>query len=161
MQRVQKRFDYQAPAEQVAAMVADPAFRDAVCRAQGVLECQVDIRPEGDGMRVRIDATQATEGIPDFAKKIVGNTTKVVQAENWSDAFNAEVSVDIQGAPAKISGTATISPEGENAVEVVDLQVTVKVPLVGGKLETLAASLLSKALDVEYEVGQQYLAERP
>ena len=42
-------------------------------------------------------------------------------------------------------------------VETVDLQITVAIPLVGGKIEGLLADLMTKALTKENEVGLDWL----
>jgi len=76
---------YDAPAAEVAAMLADPAFRQAVCDFQGVLRSTISITTPSDGhTEVVIDQWQPTSGIPSYAKKIVGDETNVVQAESWS-----------------------------------------------------------------------------
>ena len=44
--------------------------------------------------------------------------------------------------------------------ERVDMDVTVRLPLVGGKLEGLVADMLRKALDAEHRTGVEWLASR-
>jgi uncharacterized protein YndB with AHSA1/START domain len=76
---------YDAPPAEVYAMLTDPAFRQKSCDAMGVLSADITIEPEGEGARVVIDQVQPTSGIPSFAKKIAGESTRAVQTEEWAD----------------------------------------------------------------------------
>ena len=49
----------------------------------GVISADVTITPNGEGMSVHIDQVQPTEGVPGFAKKFAGETTRAVQTEEW------------------------------------------------------------------------------
>ena len=70
--RITHDLTYDAPLAEVAAMLADPAFRQEVCDYQRVLRSSVEIEPVGEGMRVRVEQVQAAHGIPAFAQKFVG-----------------------------------------------------------------------------------------
>jgi hypothetical protein len=49
-------------------------------------------------------------------------------------------------------------PEDGGVTEKVDLTVTVRLPLIGGKVEELIAEMLRKALKAEHAVGRKWLA---
>jgi hypothetical protein len=147
---------YDAPMATVIAMLADPAFRERVCDAQHATSRTVSI--SGIPGTVDIGFTQATEGVPSFAKKFVGNTVSVSQHETWSTPNAATIDMDAGVPIADIKGSLALDDRGTQTSETVTLQVTVKVPLVGGKLEALVADMLRKALAKEYEVGKAYLA---
>jgi hypothetical protein len=68
--------------------------------------------------------------------------------------------VTIPGKPGEMAGTATLVESGGRTTERVDLEVTVRLPLVGGKLEGLVADMLGKALDTEHRTGVEWLASR-
>jgi hypothetical protein len=137
-------------------MLADPAFREAVCDAQHATSRSVSI--SGIPGTVDVSFTQQTEGIPSFAAKFVGNTITVRQHETWSTANAATLDIDAGVPIAAIKGSVAVAERGTQTVETVTMQVTVKVPLVGGKLETLVADMMRKALTKEYGVGRAYLA---
>lgn len=148
---------YGAPAEQVAAMLADPAFREAVCDAQGATKRSVEITPAGEGMAVTIDQWLPTEGAPTFAKKIVGASTNVVQREDWSGKHQGDIEVTIPGKPGTIVGTATLHEVEGVTTETVELEIKVSVPVIAGKLEELIAKILGSALRAEERTGKKYL----
>ena len=147
---------YDAPLATVTAMLADQSFRERVCDAQRATSRTVAI--SGIPGTVEISFTQPTAGIPSFAKKFVGNTVSVSQHETWSTPTAATIDMDAGVPIADIRGSVALAERGVQTVETVILQVSVKVPLVGGKLESLVADMLRKALAKEYEVGKAYLA---
>jgi hypothetical protein len=149
---------YDASLTQVGEMLMDPAFRERVCDAQGAIRKTVSVGPDGGGMKVVVDAVQLAQGIPGFAKKFVGDEIQLVQTEHWSDIENARVEVVIPGKPGQMSGTVTLRESGGTTTETVAMEVRVNIPLVGGKIESLIADLLRKALRAENSVGRQYLA---
>ena len=150
---------YDAPVETVAAMLADPTFREDVCRFQGVTQVTATVAVAGDTKTVTVDQMQPTAGVPSFAKKIVGDETNIVQQETWSSPTHADITVTIPGKPGEMAGTITLAPTTTGGtLETVELTVKVKIPLVAGKLEGLIADLLLKALKAEYKVGRDYLS---
>ena len=156
--RLVHELTYDAPMADVAAMLADPEFREQVCEYQGVLRCLVSVDADDVGMEVTIDQVQAAHGIPSFAKKFVGDEINIVQQETWSTPDDAAIRVTIPGKPGEISGTARLTEAGGVTTETVDLTIKVSIPLVGGKIEGLISDLLLKALKAENHVGRDYLS---
>jgi hypothetical protein len=150
---------YEAPLTAVAEMLMDPAFREEVCQAQGAVRKSVGIVPEGGGTRVDIDVVRLSEGIPGFAKKFVGEEIQLVQTEHWADPENGRVEIVIPGKPGQMAGTMRLRESGGTTTETVEMEVKVAIPLVGGKIESLVADLLRKALRAENAVGRTYLAD--
>ncbi len=97
--RLVHELTYDASVADVAAMLADPAFREEVCDYQGVLRHEVSVAAAGDGTAVTIDQVQAASGIPSFAKKFVGDEINIVQEETWSTPEQGVISVTIPGKP--------------------------------------------------------------
>lgn len=148
---------YDADVDAVATMLMDEAFRRQVCDAQHVLSHDVSITA-GPPATVRVEQVQSAEGIPSFATKIVGDRITIVQQETWRTPTEGDIVVEIPGKPGSMRGTATLSPAGAGTVEVVELEIKVSIPLVGGKVESLVADMLRKALEKENEVGRTWLA---
>ena len=156
--RLVHELTYDAPVSEVAAMLADQGFREEVCDYQRVISRKVTVTGSGAGMDVVIDMVQPARGIPSFAQKFVGDTINIVQSESWSSETRGDITVSIPGKPGEMSGTAVLEEAGSGTVETVDLTVKVNIPLVGGKLESLIAGLLEKALIVENTVGRKWLS---
>lgn len=156
--RITHELTYDAPAAQVYAMLTDSAFRQEVCERIGVISSDTTVTPTGDGHEVVIDQRQHAQGLPGFAKKLVGDDIHIVQTETWRDPAHADVLVTIPGKPGEMTGTATLTEAGGTTTEHVDLEIKVRVPLVAGKIESLIGDMLIKALKTENVVGREYLA---
>ena len=149
---------YQASLTEVGEMLMAPGFREQVCDAQGATRRTVTVGPKAAGMEVVIDQVMPARGIPGFAKKFVGEEINLVQTEQWSDIETGSVDVVIPGKPGQMRGTIRIQESGGTTTETVEMEIKVSIPLVGGKIESLIADLLRKALKAEQAVCRDYLA---
>lgn len=157
--RIVHELKYDAPLAEVAAMLADPAFREEVCVATRAIRYDVAINgKQGDPMDVVIQYAQPTEGIPSFAKKFVGGEVEIRQAESWTSLDRGDIHVTIPGKPGEMVGTAILSEADGVTTETVTLDITVKIPLVAGKIEGLIGKILGSALRAENRTGVAWLA---
>ena len=154
MKKLSKKLTYDASADAVAAMLDDPAFREAVLERQRVKRGSVAI----DGDVARIEQVRSADDIPSFAKKFVGDEIVIVQTETWTSAHGADVELAIPGKPGEAVGTLALVESGDTTTETVELDVSVKIPLVGGKVEAMIADMIGHALDVEHQVGVEWLS---
>jgi hypothetical protein len=154
MKKLTKRLTYDAPAEAVAAMLDDPAFREAVLERQHVLRGTVDI----DGDVVTIEQVRSADDIPPVARSFVGDEIVIVQTETWTGPTGATLELAIPGKPGHAAGTLLLSESGGTTTETVELGISVRIPLVGGKIEAMIADIVAHALDKEHEVGVEWLA---
>ena len=69
------------------------------------------------------------------------------------------LSIESPGKPASASGTIRLEPDGSGTTEVVDLEIKVRIPLIGGKVERLMAEKVAAGMDVEHTVGVAWLKE--
>jgi uncharacterized protein YndB with AHSA1/START domain len=151
---------YDAAPDKVHGMLADPAFRQRVCEALRAFRHDVTIEPDGAEMSVVVDQTQPAQGIPSFAKKVVGEDIRIVQREEWDDDQHASLTLEIPGKPGRFDGRIALvaAPGGDGTVETVAGDVKVKLPMIGGRLEGLIGDLLHKALESEQRVGRAWLS---
>ena len=137
--RVVKELVYDAPVEKVAAMLTDPTFREQVLARMKVLRGSASTQ---DGV-VTIDQVQAARGVPSFVSKLIGEEIRILQVERWTSGDHADIDVTIPGKPGEMQGTVDLAASGGRTVETVDMEVTVRVPLVGGKMEAFVADMLT------------------
>jgi hypothetical protein len=156
MNKLTKKLTYDATAEAVTAMLDDPEFREAVLEQQKVVRGSATI----DGDVVTIEQVRAGDDLPSFARSFVGDEILIVQTENWTSATSADVRLTIPGKPGEAVGTLGLVESGGTTTETVVLDISVKIPLVGGKIEKLIAGIIESALDVEQRVGREWLAGR-
>jgi hypothetical protein len=138
-------------------MLTDPAFRRAVFESQDATSVEVTITGTTESGTVTIDYTQPTAGVPSFAKKLVGDGVRIVQREQWT-GDKADLHVSIPGRPGEMTGTIALTEAGGTTRETVDCEISVHMPLVGGKIERLIQEMLLKALRNEGRVGREWLA---
>jgi uncharacterized protein YndB with AHSA1/START domain len=156
--RFRHALTYDAPPTEVFAMLSDPAFREKVAAAQGVVSADVRLTPTGRGFDLDMDQVQNTAGLPSIAKKVVGDTTEITLTERWPDASGGSLEIVAPGKPTSASGTIALAEQGAGTVETVELEIKVKVPLIGGKLERLMADSIKSGMDVEQTVAAAWLA---
>lgn len=159
MKKIQQVLRYDgATIAQVREMLGTAAFREEVCDFQRVLRKEVAVTDDGTTLSVRIDQYQGTERVPSFAKKLVGGEIHIVQVEEWRTADRGDLHLEIPGKPGRMHGTAVLAETDGGVTETVDLAIEVNIPLVGGKIESLIADLLGKALRAEQKVGRDWLS---
>ncbi|GAA3531969.1 hypothetical protein AFL01nite_20290 [Aeromicrobium flavum] len=155
--KLTERFEYPATPDQVFALVSDPTFREESCRHQGARDYDVKVTTEGDTTVVTIERTMESD-MPDFIKKLTGDSVTVTQIEKWGPADaagtrTADVSVDIHGQPARMRGTSTITATGATTAMTLDGDVKVSLPLIGKRIEPEVAKAISASLREEVEFG--------
>ena len=143
----------------VFEMLADPAFREKVSAAQDVVSAKVAVDRSGEGFVFTNDQVQRTDGLPPFARKFAGDTTRAVAVEEWADETTGSLRIEAPGKPSSIDGTIALVPTGSGTTQVYELEIKVKVPLIGGKLEGLLEEQVTRGLEIEHEVGQAWLKE--
>jgi uncharacterized protein YndB with AHSA1/START domain len=157
--RFRHELQYDAPPARVFEMLADPAFRQAACEAQEVISADVQLERDGDGFTLVIDQLQRTDDLPGFARTFAGESTQAIQRETWTSADGGSLEIEAPGKPTKMVGTIRLEPTGAGTTEVVELEIKVKVPLIGGKLEKLMADKVQNGMDLEHQVGRVWLEE--
>jgi hypothetical protein len=149
---------YDAPPTAVFEMLADPAFREAACKAQDVISADVVLEREGNSFTLTIDQEQRTDDLPSFARAFAGDSTRAIQREVWEDTTGGTLRIETPGKPSEIKGTITLRPEGSGSREIIELDLKVKVPLIGGRLEKLLAERVTAGVEAEHAVGIAWLA---
>ncbi len=156
--RLRHELAYDAPPADVLAMMADPLFWDRVAAATGALSSTATVGTEGETTHVVIDQEQEVAGVPSFAKKFVGDSTRAINTQAWQGTAG-----QLRGRDAGQAHPASPAPRrsprhGTGSTLTYDLEVKASVPLVGGKLEKLVAELTTEGFDKEQVVGAAWLA---
>ena len=152
--KLTKPLPYDATAAAVAAMLDDQSFREAVLERQKVVRGSAVV----DGDVVTIEQVRSGHDLPSFARTFVGDEILIVQKETWTSPTSADIQLLIPGNPGEASGTLVLTESGGTTTETIDLDLSVRIPLVGGKIESLVAGLFGHALDVEHRVGVEWLS---
>lgn len=159
--KLTERYEYPASPEQVFGLVSDQTFREQSCERQGARDYTVTVEEQGSKTVVTIVRTMESD-MPDFIKKLTGDSVTVTQVEKWGPADasggrTADVSVDIHGQPARMTGTSTIAGTASSTTMSLDGDVKVSLPLIGRRIEPEVAKAISASLRDEVEFGKTQL----
>ena len=123
--------------------------------ATGAVEFDVNIH-RGDGVTTtRVSRTLPTAKMPSIARRFVGPTIDLVEIVTWSmvseQTWHGDAAADIavSGRDARFRGRTAIEPAGPGTRYSLAGDVVIKVPLVGGAVEKLAADALLKAVNAQ------------
>jgi hypothetical protein len=155
---------YDATPEEVFAIVTDTTFREQACEKTKALSYDVQVSTSGADTIVRVSRKMEAVDIPDMARKFVGDTLTVVQTETWHAAAadgsrTADVSGEISNTPVTLKGTASISRDGAQTVQAIDLDVKVAVPLIGKKMEPIVVDAIRAGMVKEYDLGREWASK--
>jgi hypothetical protein len=156
---------YRAPLDAVIAMLGDRKATIAKYEGMGhrdveVLECKED------GGALRIETSRVVDvDLPGFAKKVLKPTNTLHQTDEWrrSDAggWDGTFALELHGSPVQMSGTMRLAPADGGCTHDVVISVTVKIPLLGGRIAAWAADNdVRRTLDAEFAFGDQWLADQ-
>lgn len=155
---------YDAPIERCWRMFSDPASH--VAKFEGMGHHDVTVLEEealDDGLRIVVTREVDVDGIPGFAKKFVKPRNTVVSIDEWRDngdgTYGATLQIDTKGVPIAMDGVTTLEADGDRTRCTVTVDLSVSVPLVGGKLANFAKGIVDEQLDEEFALGDVWLAE--
>ena len=148
---------FDASIEDVRAMLLTPAYWDSVAQATGALSSTTTVTDSGSAVELVSDEEQKVVGVPGFARKFVGESTRSIKTLRWT-GDTATFVVETPGKPTSLSGTASLTGSGSSTTLRYDLDVKASVPLIGGKLEKLVADLTVEGFGKEEAAGVAWLA---
>ena len=160
--KISESFTYTgADVEAVYAIITDQPFRAESCEHQGSSDATVSVEQSGDGATVTVTRSQAAD-MPDFVKKLTGDTVKVKQTEVWGGPAadgtrTADVKVSIIGQPAEMTGVAVLKPGSGGTDFTLEGEVKVSIPFIGKKIEPEVAKAIIGSLREEVAYGMTKL----
>lgn len=136
--KFEERHTFDQPAETVMRMYADKAFFDRKYREIGAIECELlDHQKTEARFSVKYRLVMKSDApLPEVAKKILGDTVKMVQQDAWDiGKRTGRIDIEIKGAPLKVSADMKLIDEGGKGVNVQSWNISCSIPLVGSKIE--------------------------
>ncbi|MDO5683573.1 MAG: DUF2505 domain-containing protein [Propionibacteriaceae bacterium] len=99
---------------------------------------------------------------PEAAKKFTGDTIRIIEERAWSEprpdgSRTATLNLTSPGQPITMPGTVTLVPQGASTRIEIRGDLTVKIPLVGKKLEKMAAPAIEDGIRAEERVARRWL----
>jgi hypothetical protein len=155
-----RNFLYQFPleVEAMAAILRDPAFLRWRCELAGDKNVEVTVEEKPEGLRVVV-ARDREVAVPAFAKRMFQSKNRVVDETVWKrdgERWVAEYQIQIPGIPSEVRGHTALVPSAEGCRYESNFEVTSKVPLLGGKVESFVADRIEETLRANAERSHQY-----
>jgi hypothetical protein len=109
-----------------------------------------------DGGVTLVVSRELPAGVPGFLERFLPKDGRVTQTDVWGpadgDVRRGTWKVEIPGAPARLGGTMRLEPTASGSRFVVDGEVEVKVPLIGGRAEGFIAGMVEKLAAKEADI---------
>jgi hypothetical protein len=165
---VDYRSTSQHPAEEVYATMVDPEFlRERLRRMGGPGAELLEHRADAEGARYRLRHGLSSADLPPIvgtlmSGDIVIERTEEIERED-AGRYRGDVTVHIHGTPAPASAAGWMrlaDIDGTGSEFVVHADVTVKVPLLGGKIEGIVADQVRSLLAAETAFTLEWLARQ-
>ena len=160
--RIEGTHVYPVPVDAVMAMFRDETATVARYESMGHRDVKV-VELDADDDTVRVVSTRVVDvDLPGFAKKALKPTNTMTQTDEWQrqddGSWSGTFGVDVQGAPVRIDGTMQLVPEANGARHTVNLDLQVKIPLIGGKIaDWVGKNDAQRTLDAEFAFNAQRL----
>jgi hypothetical protein len=139
-------YEYPAGPDEVAALLRDPEFLKRRSEQAGDRNVEVKVEEAGDGLRVVVARDKELE-LPAFAKRMFQATNRITDDVRWrrvGERWVGEYTLEIAGVPGQIKGRSTLAPSAAGCVHESSFEVTARVPLLAGKLESFVADRVAE-----------------
>lgn len=117
---------------------------------------------DSDGARYRLRHGLAAEQLPAVARTFLPNDLVIERTETWrrngEGSYRGDVQVNIPGTPGKVGGSQTLDDTGSGTELVMNGEVEVPVPFIGGKVEEIVAEQVERLLAAEHDFTERWLA---
>jgi hypothetical protein len=161
--KIAKTLEYAADPTSVFAVLSDPAFQEAKCAATAAIRYTANVASRSDRTVITTERVLPSDGLPDFAKNLIGDTLTVTETQDWGPAAadgsrEGKVEMAVAGTPISLTGTLSLAADGTGSVERLDSELKAKLPLIGGKIEKAAAPPIEAAIAIEHRTAQEWLS---
>lgn len=153
-----RQFDYHAasefPAERVfATMVDADVLRARLAELGGRNAALLEHEANADGARFRLRHGLNTEDLPQAIRGFVPENFVIDRLETWTRTgegrYEGSAQVAVPGTPASATGRMNLADNGRGSDLDVRTDITVKVPLLGGKIEASVGEQITDLLALE------------
>ncbi len=158
--------EYQGSVDQVLSALADEQYwlaRLADSGADAAILEALDVADDGS-IAVATTQTLRADRLPAVVAQLHRGDLQIKRQERWSPVDNGRsttaIDATIPGAPVAVRGTGSLHPVGAGSQVNLDINVEVKIPLVGGKVEGLIGGQLVDLLITEQRFTTAWIADK-
>ncbi|MFC4375876.1 DUF2505 domain-containing protein [Nocardia halotolerans] len=114
---------------------------------------------DGDNVRIQLVQSIPADQLPPAITAVRPGDLVIPRTENYTGT-EGTFEAHVDGAPAIVRGTVTLSPQDSGAVATVNGSIEVKIPLFGGKIEAAISEHLLELLANEATFTEQWLTTK-
>lgn len=158
--RIRHVTEGEADVETLFAVLSGPHWASQVA---GHLhdDCALVRREEHADGSVELVMTRQPEPLPGFVARFAPSEVRIVTTDSWGPsrdgARDCTWTAEIPGTPVRVRGTQRIEPCAGGSRHLTFAEVTVAVPLVGGRIESFIVEQIERIAAAEEEVVRAVL----
>jgi hypothetical protein len=163
------QFDYRHtwsfPADEVYATMVNPDFlRARLEQIGGPGAALLEHSADTDGARYRLRHGLDPKDLPAVVRTVLSGDIVIERAESWkrdgAGSYTGDTRVTIPGTPGSATGVMRLRDTAEGSELHNRIEVTVKVPIIGGKIEESVTGQVRDLLESESVFTEEWLARR-
>lgn len=158
--------EYEGSVEQVHQAFSDEQYWLARLADSGADDYSLDsMTVDANGIDVVTTQTLRADRLPGVVTQFHRGDLSFVREETWTPVLGGQATATVKGsitdAPATLSGTTVLAPTKSGGGSRLEFKATVevRVPLVGGKIETFIGSQLVELLIAEQRFTTVWITE--
>ena len=151
------------PIDAVWAMLHDPESHVAKFTGMGHRDLEVVSSEATDDTLDLTIRRVVVMDVPSIARKVITPTNTVTSIDHWAresdERLAGHYEVEIKGVPSETRGTTSVEADGDDACTyTIELEVKVKVPLIGEKVAGAIKPQLTEQIEAEFAACDTWLA---
>jgi hypothetical protein len=164
-----REFDYRSawpyPADEVYATMTDPEYlRARLARIGGPGAALLEHHSDADGVRYRLRHGLDAQDMPAAIRTVMPGNITIERAESWKKKgpgrYDATATVTIHNTPASAAGDMRLHEANPGSELLLRLDISVKVPLIGGRIEDVVVGRIGELFDLETQFTREWLEQR-
>jgi hypothetical protein len=161
--RIEHRAEFAADvASTYAAVAGEAALRARLEQLGGHDAALLSYEASDAGLRYQLRQGISADKLPQAVRTLHKGDLLVTRTQVWRPSgaeYQGNASVEVGGVPGEIVARTALLADGAKTVLRTSGEVTVRIPLFGGKLESVIAEQVTKLLEREAEFSAKWLAQ--
>ncbi|MBK1784223.1 DUF2505 domain-containing protein [Prauserella cavernicola] len=148
-------------ADVFAAQSGEDALRARLAEIGGTNATLEDHTVTADGVRYTLLQGVPADKLPQAVRKIHKGDLVVRREHTWSgsgERYTGTIKAQVSGVPGDITARVELTGDAEHSSQVTRGEATVRIPLIGGRIEGLIAEQVTGLLDSEAKFTAKWLA---
>lgn len=159
--RIEHRAEYPYGVSEVfRAETSEEALTARLAEIGGKNSALLNHAGDDSGARFTLRQGIEAEKLPQIVRKLQPGDLYVNREHSFTrsgDGYTGTARATVSGMPGEITARTEVRPRGDGTMVETRGEVKVKIPLVGGRLESFVAGELTKLLALEAEFSREWL----